>query len=57
MKVACDKEKRNLVFVGYQVEGGKVLLSKNFREDFDVDDDVVNFENLPTIIRQGAVLC
>ena len=57
VKVACNKEKRNLVFVGYQVEGGNVLLSKNFRGDFAVDDDVVNFENLPAIIRQSVVLC
>jgi len=57
VKVACNKEKRNLVFVGYQLEGGNVLLSKNFRGDFAVADDVVNFENLPAIIRQGAVLC
>jgi hypothetical protein len=57
VKVACNKEKRDLIFVGYQLEGGKVLLSKNFRGNYDVDDDVVNFESLPAIIRQEAVLC
>jgi hypothetical protein len=57
VKVACNKEKRDLIYVGHQLEGGKVLLSKNFRNDYDVDDDVVNFESLPAIIRQEAVLC
>jgi hypothetical protein len=57
VKVACNKEKRNLVFVGYQVEGGSVLLLKKFRGDFAVGDDVANFDDLPAIIKQGAVLC
>jgi hypothetical protein len=57
VKVACNKEKRNLVFVGYQIDARNVLLSKKFRGDFAVAADVVNFEILPAIIRQEAVLC
>jgi hypothetical protein len=53
-KVGCNTEKRCLLFVGYALDGGKVKLSKAFKEAFNPSEEIVSFEDLPELMKTGT---